>query len=229
MPKRPPCPGNPEDYVWVESKEKPPWRRKRGTVNAAKLNSQYQEAVDTTKLVSPAARRIRSALAPYLRGIMTGRLNNRICNAFRKSIKETGSLLLTYLKEIEIQRDYPLDSMLVCNYRICVDEKKVRIEIPIDWSSVKPFNNLVTDYYFEAVLLYGDVNFERALQTEHVESALYSFHTEIESLSVLEILLPEKEDLCLLLKISSNEGNELAVHTKHYRMKVVAGAGRLPG
>jgi hypothetical protein len=221
MPKRPPCPGNPEDYFWLESRERPHWRRKRGSVGKAQLNAGFRDSNDRTLQASPAARRVRNALAPFLRGITTGRLNNRICNAFRKSLQESDGLRLVYLKRVEMQRDHPLDRMLVCDYKIRTDEKKVRIEIPVEWSSVKPFNNLVTNFYFEAVLLYGDASIEKGLHTRSVESALYPIHTATKSVCVLELELPQREDWCVLLKISCLEGKELAAHTKHYRMKVV--------
>lgn len=221
MAKRPPCPGNPEDYIWVASKEKPHWRRKRGRVTAAILNACYQASADMTKVVSPAAKRIRHALARYLGNIQTGRLNNRICNAFRKSLKERGSLQLSYLRSLEMQRDHRLDAMLVCGYRMFSNGKKIRIEIPIEGNSIKPFNRLVTHYYFEAVLLYGDAGKERALQTEEVTSALYPIEVETKDQCVLELELPVAEDWCVLLKTSCIEGNEMAAHTKHYRMKVI--------
>ena len=220
MARRPPCPGHPPDYVWVKSREKPHWRRKRGTVTEASLNSAYQVSNDRTKIVSPAAKRVRNALAPYMLGLTTGRLNVRICNAFRKALKKNGRLGFACLRGMEMQRDYPLNSMLICNYQVVVGEKNLRIEIPIDWSSVKPFNNLVTNYYFEAIVLWGDVNSGERFKTDSVESALYSIRTEKKSVCVLELEKPV-EDWCLLLKVTSHEGDQMAAHTKHYRMKVV--------
>ena len=222
MSKRPPCPGNPQDYVWVESKERKHWRRKRGSVGIAHLNAAYQCANERTRVASPAARRVRRAIEPYLRGISTGRLNNRICNAFRKSLKEKQGIELAYLKGIEMQRDYPLEQMLVCNYKVWVTKKKVRIEIPVERGSVKSFNKLVSDYYFEAVLLHGDANKERGLKTQCIESKLYSIYGEAKGICILELVVPKDEDWCVLLKLSSIEGNEVAAHTKHYRMKVIS-------
>lgn len=222
MRKRPPCPGDPRDYVWVESKERPHWRRKRGSVSEAALNEAYLESSKKTKVVSPAAKSVRNSLAPYLAGLTPGRLNNRISNAFRKSLKERSRLRLAYLTDIEIQRDFPLDGMLLCNYKVHVDEKKVRIEIPVEQGCIRTFNTLVSDYYFEAVLLYGDVSKERGLDTVSCESALYSIHSMAKIVCLMEVALPEHEDWCLFLKINSLEGNEMAAHTKHYRMKVIA-------
>ncbi|HWI93264.1 MAG TPA: hypothetical protein VNT20_18425, partial [Flavisolibacter sp.] len=143
--KRPPCPGDPNDYVWVRSKEGPHWRRKRGRVTAAHLNGSYQESNDQTKIVSPAASRARKAVAPYLGGITAGRLNNRISTAFRKSLKEKGQLAFHYLKGIEMQREHPLDGLLKCDYRLSVTEKSITITIPVARGSVQALNKLVTD------------------------------------------------------------------------------------
>jgi hypothetical protein len=81
--KRPPCPGDYRDYVWFESKERPHWRRKGGSHRHALLNAGWQESSERTKIISPAARKVRRAIEPYLRGITSGRLNNRIGTAFR--------------------------------------------------------------------------------------------------------------------------------------------------
>ena len=222
MIQRPPCPGSLQDYVWVESKERKHWRRKRGSVGVARLNAGYQCASERTKMASPAARRVRSAIEPYLRGITTGRLNNRICNAFRKSLKEKEGIELAYLKGMEMQRDHPMEQMLVFGYTVRTTKKKLRIEIPVEGGSVKAFNNLVTDYYFEMVLLYGDASLERGLKTEGVESKLYPICGEGKDICILELALPKNEDWCLLLKLNSLEGNEVAAHTRHYRMKVIS-------
>lgn len=128
---------------------------------------------------------------------------------------------LKYLKGIECQRDYPLDGLLQCNYRVTTTENTVRIEIPVGSSSMKAQNKLVSDYYFEAVLLYGDVGKEKGLDTMSTESKLYRYRDEEENVCLLSLPLPEG-DWCLFLKVSSLEGKELAVHAKHYRMKVVA-------
>jgi len=220
MSKRPPCPGDPRDYVWVKAKEGAHWRRKRGSVGGARLNAGYQASANATTVVSPAAASVRAALMPFLKGLDTGRLNIRIANAFRKSLKEKGSLELTYLKGVELQNAYPLEEMLH-QYRVIVKEKTVQIEIPIDKTNVKALNRLVSNYFFEAVLLYGDVNKKGGLKVKSVESVLYGFGGKPETNCILELSLPKKQEWCLLLKLSSLEGNQLAAHTKHYRMKVV--------
>lgn len=186
------------------------------------MNAAYRNSSELTKIISPAAKRIRAALEPHTRNITTGRLNIRICSALRRSFKEKNRLQLAYLKGMELQREHPLEEMLVSGYCVSADEQNIEIKIPIEEGSVKTFNRLVTHYYFEAVLLHGDPGMERGLKTIRVESALYPYHSERESVCLLTLALPEAEDWCLVLKLSSLEGNELAAHTKHYRMKVIA-------
>ena len=198
------------------------WRRRRGTVTPAGLNAGFQASAEVTKRVAPACKRIHTALEPYLRGLQPGRLNNRLGNALRRSLAEKGRLELSCLRGVELQREHPLEAMLSAAYRIRVDRDMVRVEIPLEPHTVKPLNRLVTDYYFEAVLLYGEVDQGEALQTRSVESPLYPMGSKTKTTCVLELPLPHQQDWCLLLKLSCLEGRELAVHPKHYRMKVVA-------
>lgn len=220
--KTPPCPGNPEDYTFVKSKERYHWRKKRGTVKPAVLNAAFQANADATKILSPVAKMVMGALKAYLNGITTGRLNARIGKALRKSLKEKGEMRLYYLKGIELQRDHPLDGLLCTGYTLRRDKENIFIDIPISAMTIKPLNRLVSHYYFEAVLLCGSVQ-QEAFRTESVESALYDIKSEEKALCTLQLSLPEEEDWCLLMKITSLEGNEMAAHTKHYRMKVVDG------
>lgn len=219
--KQPPCPGDPNDYIWVRSKERPHWRRKRGRCKPAPLNAAWRHSCHTTSIVSPAAKSVRRAIETYLRGITRGRLNNRISSAFRQSLTACGHIQLKYLKGIELQRDHPLDGLLQCNYRVTTTEKSVQIQIPVGGGWVKAQNALVSDYYFQAVLLYGDAGKDGGLDSMSTESRLFRYYGEEEGVCILSLPLPEG-DWCLFLKVSSLEGKELAAHTKHYRMKVVA-------
>jgi hypothetical protein len=225
--KTPPCPGNPEDYTLVESKEGMYWRKKRGTMKPAEINTALQVNVNATGIVSPAAKRVREALRPYMEGIRTGRLNIRIGKVFRRALKERKPLGVGLLKGIELQGDYPLNDLVTSNYKVYIERGSVRIEIPITKTSMEPLNPLVTGYYFEAVLLYGDVNVERGLRTESVESPLYSYRERSEGVCMMELDLPKEGEWCLVLKVSSLEDKELAKHTKHYRGKVVEAGGRV--
>jgi hypothetical protein len=223
--RMPPCPGNPEDYVLVESKEGKYWRKKRGIVRPARLNATFQSNAQVMAVVSPAAKRVSTAMHPYLLGIAGGRLNVRIANAFRKSLKEKGCLRLSYLKGMEFQAAHPMDRLVRGQYTVSVSDTSVRVELALDQITVEPLNPLVTEYYFELVLLYGDVNEETGLRTESTESPLYFYRDKTKAVCVLELDLPHQVDWCVVLKVSSLEGNQLAAHPMHYRMRVIEGKG----
>ena len=201
------------------------WRRRRGSVTPARLNAGFRASAEVTKIVAPACKKICTALEPYLRGLQPGRLHNRLNQALRRSLAEKGRLVLSYLKGIELQREHPLEGMLKAPYHMSLDRDRVRIEIPIEPHTVKPLSSLVTDYYFEAVLLQGELDGDGALQTQSVESPLYPVGGKTKTRCVLELPLLPKQDWCLLVKLSCLEGRELAAHPRHYRMKVVAGGG----
>jgi hypothetical protein len=220
----PPCPGNPEDYVLVQSKEGVHWRKKRGTVRPARLNPAFLGNAHAMAVVSPAAKRVIAAMRPFLRGISRGRLNVRIADAFRRSLKETGSLRLSYLKGLEFQAQHPMDGLVKSQYTVSVRARSVRVEVPFDHLHIEAQNRLATEFYFELVLLYGDANEEWGLRTENVESPLYVYGDRAKRVRVLELDLPDQEDWCVILKVNSLEGNYLAVHPMHYRMRVIEGA-----
>ena len=220
--RKPPCPGNEEDYVLVRTKEGEHWRRKRGSVKRATLNDSYRLANNLLKSLSPSAARIRSCLYPYLNNLNTGRLNIRIASALRKSIKETKSIQFRYLKGLQLQRDYPLDEM-VKRFILKANESSIRIEIFIGDLNIIAQNKVATDYYFETVLVYGNINSKNGLKTESLVSPLYSFGNTSEGNCVLTLPKPKKSDWMVLLKINCHEENTIANHTKHYRMAVLEG------
>ena len=115
--KKPPCP-DPDNYIWVETKEGSFWRKKRGTVKKATLNLRYQQSNDHMKISSPAANRIVRALRPYLTGLDVGRLSARITGKLTQSLNETNSLAFTNFAGLGIQKTPPLDSLLKAPFEI---------------------------------------------------------------------------------------------------------------
>src|SRR5579884_3246350 len=107
--RTPPCPGNPSEYTRVETREKIYWRKKRGTIKKAQLNTKLKASRNDMGMASPASRRIRYVLTPYLRELQTGRLHNRITTALKAQVKEKGVLEFSCLKHLEMQRDYRFD------------------------------------------------------------------------------------------------------------------------
>lgn len=211
---------DPENRVLVKTTESVYWRKKR---RKGGLNDAFATNVDLSKISGPAAKQVVQRLRPFMKGIEAGRLTLRISNGLRKTLKENKQLSLLALEGEEIQRDYPLHALLVVPYEIVIEDSTCRIEIEVDEKCVKKQNRLATHFYFEAILLYGDLEKENGLRTEHTESKLYAFGKEPKELCELRLSLPDSGEWIVLLKVSCLEGNELAVHPKHYGMKVVKG------
>ena len=225
--RNPPCPGDPNDYDLITTHEGKYWRRKRGTVKPATLNNACQLANDAIKTLSPIASKIALCVRPYLTGFKTGRLNIRIASCLRKSLKETNRFQLAYLRGMQFQREQPLERM-VLRYVVYERNASIHIEINIGKGYILPQNNVATDYYFEAFLVYGDILTDRTLTCENVISPLYSFNSNESGKCCLSLPLPIEDDWMVLLKISCLEGNNLASHTKHYRLKVISARNAYP-
>jgi hypothetical protein len=214
----PRCP-DPENYILVKTMESVFWRRKRSN---GKVNASFATNVDLSKICGPAATRIVRRLRPFMNGIDAGRITQRVSNALRKFFKEKNQLSLSALEGIEIQRDYPLHQLLVAPYEVIVDGISCRIRIGTGDKCVKKQNNLATHFYFEEIVLSGDPTKENGLKLETIESKLYAFDEEIIEVCDLSLSLPEDDQpWVVLLKVSCLEGNEIAVHPKHYGMKMV--------
>jgi hypothetical protein len=217
---RPPCP-DPEKYIWVKTKEGAYWRRKRGTVTNAKLNTVFANNVRNSKVASPAAKRIVLKLRPFLHDLNTGRLTAKLAGALIKSINQNGQPDFSFLRKFEFQQP-PLGKLLTAQMDISRHNDEIRITIPIYEYTMEPKNAIVTDYYFEAILLYGDVTEDNGLRIDSVISPLYPYKNIMESNCVLALQLPKTSfPWMVILKASSLEGNEPAVHPRNYGMRVV--------
>ena len=226
IPDSPPPNPNPEIYIQVKTKEGWLTRRKRGTVNGAALNHSFSANVSVTKMVSPANKRIREKLEEFTRVLTTGRLHAALNSILIPTYKKEGLLNFSQLKGFEFQPDHPLEKILLATYRVQSANYFIEIQIPINKDAVRQYNRLVTHFYFEGILLYGDALLEGSLQVEYAVSKPYDFIDTVTEDCKLVLQLPEKgQPWMLLLKVSCLEGNEMAAHPKHYGMKVVEVGG----
>lgn len=211
---------DPENHVLVKTRESVFWRTKR---EHSVLNESFATNADLSRICGPAAREVVQQLRPFFKGILAGRITLRISNGLRKALKEKKRMDFSALHGLEMQRDYPLHQLLMAPYRIAVCGGCLNITIVVEKDSVKKQNRLVTHFYFEAVLLSGDAGMGDGLRRESTDSRLYSFDEEGREDCVLSLPLPPNGTCWMaLLKLSCLEGNEMAVHPKHYGMKVVA-------
>jgi len=222
----PPCPF-PEGGIPVSSKEGNYWKRKRGTVKPAVLNASFSRNAEAAKIVSPAAKRLVSKLYPYLQGLFPGRLIARLSGKFFQSFNKTGSIHFDLLDLFDFQPDWPFEDLCKANYTLTIADGTARLQIPIGRATMVALNNLVSGYYFELILLYGDVTKERSLRVESVESPLYDYNFKGNTKCQLELILPGGgKPWMLLLKVNSQEGNQMAAHGKHYGLKVIRVGGK---
>jgi hypothetical protein len=218
----PPNP-DPELYILVKTKEGAFWRRKRGTVTKATVNKTLSSNNDAYKVLMPAASAILRRLAPYTRSLTMGRVTIKIAGKLLKPFLETKKIKLGMLKGFDFQPEFPLDRILEADYAINTEGKRIIIRIDLEKGTVKPQNNLVTDYYFESILLYGYPDKEKGLKINSAESILYAFSSKKRGICELELAAaPTISPWLLLLKINCLEGNEPASHSKNYALQIIA-------
>jgi hypothetical protein len=215
---------DPDRYILVVTREGRYWRKKRGSIKKAEPNVGFRRSADLMKISAPAASRIVTKLRYYTEGLDTGRLSARISSALRKKLGATGSAGISCLKGMELQPYHPIHHLLQTGY--VVNEKNGMLEVSIRLSryTIKKNSGIVSHYFFELVLLYGDCMEDNSLRTEEVSSGVYPIeqHTGV---CTMEMVLPEKEWIALL-KVSCIEGKEMAVHPKNYGMKVIAAGSK---
>jgi hypothetical protein len=221
----PPCPGDPRDYQLIHTKEDSHWRRRRGTVKPATLNDDFKEGGRLLKLTAPAAKIIRQELRPFTHELQMGRLNNRISTELRHDLRG-GHALYHHLLGMDLQPAFPLERILLTPYEVQKKGNEIIISIRSEKDRVRAYNRLVTEYYFTSILLCGDPLFEKSLESASISSPLFSFSDKNPKTCLLALPLPDSKPWILFLKVSCLEGNELAVHHKHYGMKAIAVSGR---
>ena len=214
---------DPERYILVVTKEGSHFRRKRGTVKPALLNTVLQQMADDTKICSPAAKRIALTLSRYLHDLETGRLIGRITALLKKALQEKGVVDFSFFEEFDFQPDRPFNALVKAHIECSEKDGFVQVQIPVAPWSINKHNPLVTELYFDLVLLYGDATQHNGLRVDDVTSPLYSYKTKEEAICTLSIAIPEtKQPWMVMLKVSSLEGREMAIHPRHYGMRVVA-------
>jgi hypothetical protein len=219
----PPAPPNAHNYILVKTKEGAYWRRKRGTVKPAKLNTVLSNNAKLTSIVSPLASLIRKKLMPFLERLDTGRFIAGISARLKTEYNETGKLSLVALHEYEVQPRFKLQDLLATGYLPRTEKGEVIIDILPSERPVRRLNKSVTGYYFDAILLYGDLAKPNSLRIDSETSAVFEIGLKTKTNLRLSLVLPAKKvSWAVFLKLSCIEGNEPANHPRHYGMKVVS-------
>jgi hypothetical protein len=219
---KPAPPPDLHNYTLIKTKEGSYWRRKRGTVNPAKLNATLKRSSRAMAVTSPAARRIKDKLHPFLQRLDTGRFIAIVSGKLRKAYNQTGKISLLPLQGYEMQPYFHLNQLLDTSYNVFEKKGEIIIEINLGSRSVRQLNQIVTEYYFDAILLHGDPSKPNGLRIESDTSPLYDINSRKQTTCRLSLLLPTKKtSWIVLLKVSCREGDEPAAHPRHYGMKVI--------
>lgn len=212
-------PANADDYILVKTKEGKYWRRKRGTVKKAALNQSLKKNAELTAVCSPAAKRISEKLSEYLRGLDTGRFIANVSAKLKRSVNRNGKMDFSFFDGYDLQPDYPITRLM--DGGCSVIEIKGLLNVKVNPNSVKCRSNLLTDFYFDAVLLYGDPSSKNKLRIESDTSPVYTFSKELNNDCSLTLALPAKKiPWMMLLRVTCREGNIPAVASRHHGMKV---------
>jgi len=93
--------------------------------------------------------------------------------------------------------------------------------------TVKRNSGIVTAYYFELILLWGDAGCDKGLRVEEADSPVYRIAEDYSTGCQLSLVLPpEGQPWMALLKVSCIEGRELAAAPRNYGMKVIECGGK---
>lgn len=212
---------DPWNYTWVVSKEGGYWRRKRGTIKPATLNTTLQLNADVTRLTNDAAKKMVQRLQPFLKGMETGRLTARIGGKLKIALAKNRHIDFSSFDKFDIQTEHPLCDILQKPYSISVYRKDAIIEIPIQNRTVVLPKRGATDYYFEAIWLYGNPGEDNELQIDAVSSALFPLKSTRESICKLIVPVPDKKPYMIFLKLSCLSGHALATEPGFFGMQVI--------
>lgn len=218
LPKNP----DPERYIEVHTKEGKFHRLKRGLRKPAQLNERLKENASAMSICSPAAKRILTTIKPYTQHLNMGRIQSRWNSLLIRHYNKTGRLPLSVLYGQDLQPDHPFSQLCTCGHYCERQGREISLVVRPLPGSVRQLNGLVTDFYFDAVLLYGHLHEDYLLKTEIQTSNSYGFDMRVTPPCSFSFILPDAQTpFALFLKISLLEGCEMAVASRHYGMKVV--------
>jgi hypothetical protein len=162
---------DPEQFELVRCKEGDYYRRKRAP---GPMNEGMQRSAALTRVCSPAARRLVGRLRPWLQGLRTGRITVRFAGRLKKALNRAGRMDYRFFEGYEVQDEFPLGSLLDAPYQVEARKDRIAISIPVSRHTLKRKNGLVSHYFLEAALLWGDAGAEGGLRVDSVTSPLYA-------------------------------------------------------
>ena len=207
---------DPARYIIVRTREGDILRAKR---KDPFINDAFKAMAAET--CSAAAKQILQKLKPFTEK-MSGRMNVRLSGKIRSAKKQTGDYNYSLLHGFDLQKDYPLDILYNGQYQVRKEKQTVYIDVPLSKGCVEAKNSLVTQYYFEAIAIFGDAMVPNSLRVEDDKSTLFEFGKTYKTILDFSFILPLKTPYVIWLKVGCMEGGEAAQHPMHYGIRVVA-------
>jgi hypothetical protein len=217
----PPCPDW-NKYIMVHTREGYYWRKKRGADHKVEINSELSANAEAIRITTPLVRQFLNSISHHLKRHYGERMFLRMNHAFKKCLKKNGRVDYSATKDFVFYPRNPFPHQIAgsCSTRLNADKTRLQVEIkPFD---IPPQNGLVTEYYFQLILVTGDPNEENRLEVETMESPLFPYGQDRTNTVSFETDLPEDKPWLAMIKLNSLEMNELAVHARHYGLVVVS-------
>ena len=226
--KLPPCP-DPERYSLVRTKEGEFWRLKRGLKKPAIINNKLRENSELVKKTSSAGSRIYGILHPFLADLDLQRIFNKMITLLRKGFRTDGRLDVSVLRDLDLQKDYPLRKLIRGGFQWQHDREhhvfRFRIAIPERNGALLRKNKLMSSYRFIIILVHGNPEQEGAMKLKSVKSEDYTFAgTGVASECLLELpYTPEPGQWLFCLRAEALEEGRVAAHPKSKGLLILDG------
>ncbi|RYY46452.1 MAG: hypothetical protein EOO06_14525 [Chitinophagaceae bacterium] len=218
----PPCP-DPENYCLVRHKDNSYyWRLRRGTRKPAVLNEAFAANATLTALISPLISRLTIPIIAFAEHRQLSRLHTRLLTPVKKYYKEHNRISYTGLLGMDLLPHAPLHRLFAGSIDTRYSNEMITVMITAGNNYVKKNNTLVTDYYFEAMLLVGDISHKTTLEIDTEQSELLSFTGPAQQNIQFQFISPLHEPWVLILKLACFEGHQKAANDKHYGIRIIA-------
>ena len=212
---------NPDPSKYEDIHTNAGWYRRKKRARGSNINAIFKKNAANLPHTLAAADYILSRLEPWLRGLELWTLRMKLSGALLKSINQTNKAGFKFMKGLDIQPYRKMQSLLHAKYSTILKKNKIIITIELGAKTIDLHNSIATDFYFDAVILWGDP-VKQKLKIESAESLVYPIENTPNEKCEIKLNLPENNNPWILfLKVSCIEGNEYARSSRHYAMKVI--------
>ena len=226
--KLPPCP-DPERYTLTRTREGEYWRLKKKLKKPAVLNSMLQGNTELGKKSSSAGSRIYSALHPFLADLEPRRIFHKMITLLRNGFRHDGRLDVSVLRELDLQKDYPLRRLIRSGFQWQHDKEnhvfRFRIQIPERNGALLRQSRQMSSYRFIIILVHGNPEQETTMQTSSIKSGEYPFAGTgtIDECQLELSYTPQPGQWLFCLRAECLEAGKVATHPRSRALLILDG------